>query len=77
MISQARVRLVFCLFANTLTLAHWFYPLFFFKVEFFFFSVLEFELRAYTLNHSTSPLLCDEYFQDKVSKLFAQVGVEP
>jgi hypothetical protein len=33
---------------------------------FFFPVVLGFELRAYTLSHSTSPF-CDGFFQDRVS----------
>jgi hypothetical protein len=35
-----------------------------------FFAVLGFELRAYTLNHSTRPF-CGGFFQDRVSQLFA------
>jgi hypothetical protein len=42
-----------------------------------FFAVLGFELRAYTLNHSTSPFFCDFFFL-KIGpcELFAQVGFE-
>jgi hypothetical protein len=34
----------------------------------FFFSVLGFELKAYTLSHSISPFFCDCFFLDRVSK---------
>jgi hypothetical protein len=47
---------------------------------FFFFAVLVFELRAYTLNHSTSPS-CDFFFfffpEIGSRKLFAWAGFEP
>jgi hypothetical protein len=33
----------------------------------FFFSVLGFELKAYTFSLSTSPFLCEGYFRDRVS----------
>jgi hypothetical protein len=36
-------------------------------VCFVLFAVLELELRAFTLSHSTSPF-CDSYFQDRVSQ---------
>jgi hypothetical protein len=32
----------------------------------FFLPVLEFELRAYTLSHSTNPFFCDGFFQDGI-----------
>jgi hypothetical protein len=31
-----------------------------------FFVVLEFELRAYNLSHSTSPFFCEGFFRDRV-----------
>jgi hypothetical protein len=34
--------------------------------------VLEFELRAYTLSHSTSPCFCDGFFEIQSHELFAQ-----
>jgi hypothetical protein len=39
-----------------------------------FFSVLGFELRAYTLSHSTSPFLCWIIFEIGSHKLFAWAG---
>jgi hypothetical protein len=47
-----------------------------YKLVFFFFEVLGFELRAYTLSHSTSPFLWF-FFWYWVSRLFAQAGLEP
>jgi hypothetical protein len=35
-------------------------------IFFFFLVVLGFELRAYTLSHSTSPFLCERFFRDRV-----------
>jgi hypothetical protein len=32
-----------------------------------FFVVLELELRAFTLSHTTSPIFCNGVFQDRVS----------
>jgi hypothetical protein len=43
---------------------------------FFFFVVLGFELRAYTLSHSTS-LFCDRFFFIGPCKLFVRTGFEP
>jgi hypothetical protein len=40
-------------------------------MTFFFFVVLEFELRTYTLSHSTSPF-CNFFFQDRVSRTIYQ-----
>jgi hypothetical protein len=37
------------------------------KEFFFFFVVLVFEFRAFTLSHSTSPTFCDRVFWDRVS----------
>jgi hypothetical protein len=48
--------------------------------SFFFFVVLEFELRAYTLSHSTSFFWCVIFFffQDRVSgTILPRVGFEP
>jgi hypothetical protein len=45
--------------------------LFFF---FFFFAVLEFELRAYTLSHSTSPFFVTGFFEIGSCELFALAG---
>jgi hypothetical protein len=44
--------------------------------KFFFFSVLGFELKAYTLSHSTSPFfVCVMgFFQDRVSQTICQAG---
>jgi hypothetical protein len=33
-----------------------------------FFAMLEFQLRAYTLNHSTSPFFAKGVFRDKISQ---------
>jgi hypothetical protein len=33
-----------------------------------FFAVLGFEVRAYTLSHSTSPFLVEGFFRDRVSQ---------
>jgi hypothetical protein len=44
---------------------------------FFFFSVLVFELRAYTLSYSTSPFFVMGFFPGKVSELFAWANFEP
>jgi hypothetical protein len=46
---------------------------------FFFFVVLGFELRAYTLNHSNSPLFVCVLgvFMIGCGKLFAQAGLKP
>jgi hypothetical protein len=42
----------------------------------FLLAVLGFELKAYTLSHSTSPFfLCDRFFSRP--ELFAQAGFEP
>jgi hypothetical protein len=44
----------------------------------FFFTVLEFELKAYTLSHSTSLFFCEGFFLELGShQLFAQAGFEP
>jgi hypothetical protein len=43
------------------------FPEFNFFPFFFFFAVLRFELRAYTLSHSTSPFLW-VFFSDRVSQ---------
>jgi hypothetical protein len=42
----------------------------------FFFSVLGFELTAYTLSHSTSPFFAKGFFKIGSRKLFAQAGFE-
>jgi hypothetical protein len=50
------------------------------KLTLFFFVVLEFELRAYTLSHSTSFFWCVIFFffQDRVSgTILPRVGFEP
>jgi hypothetical protein len=39
-----------------------------------FFAVLEFELRAFTLSHSTSPFFVKGFFEIRSHKLFAQAG---
>jgi hypothetical protein len=45
--------------------------------HFFFFEILELELRAFTLSHSTSPSFCDRVFQDRVLyEVFAWAGFE-
>jgi hypothetical protein len=38
-----------------------------YTILFFFFAILGFELRAYTLSHSTNPFY-DVFFWDRVSK---------
>jgi hypothetical protein len=43
---------------------------------FFLFAVLGFELKSFTLGHSTSPVFCDGFFEIGSVKLFAQVGFE-
>jgi hypothetical protein len=43
----------------------------------FFFLLLGFELRAYTLSHSTSPIFVMGFFEIGSRELFAQVGFEP
>jgi hypothetical protein len=47
------------------------------KLSFFFFSVLGFELRAYTLRHSISPFFVMNFFEIGSRKLFSLVGFEP
>jgi hypothetical protein len=42
-----------------------------------FFEVLEFELRAYTLSHSTTPFLWWIFFKIGSRKLFSQADFEP
>jgi hypothetical protein len=43
-----------------------------------FFAVLGFELRAYTLSHSTSPpFFCDGFFEIGSCKPFAWAGFAP
>jgi hypothetical protein len=50
------------------------FSLFFF---FFFFTVLGFELRAFTVSHSTSPIFVEGFFFEIGSReLFAQAGFE-
>jgi hypothetical protein len=41
---------------------------------FFFLVVLGFELRAYTLSHSTCPFFVMGFFEMESPKLFAQAG---
>jgi hypothetical protein len=46
-------------------------------VQVFFLCVcvlLGFDLRAYTLSHSISPIFCDGFFEIGSHELFAQVG---
>jgi hypothetical protein len=44
---------------------------------FFFFAMLGFELRAYTLSHSTSSIFVIGFFEIGSHELFAQAGLEP
>jgi hypothetical protein len=44
---------------------------------FIFFSVLGFELRVYTLSHSTSHFFVVHFFKIGSFELFAQAGFEP
>jgi hypothetical protein len=44
---------------------------------FFFFAVLEFELRAYSLSHCTSPFIVMGFFEIESLELFAWAGFEP
>jgi hypothetical protein len=46
------------------------------SVNLLFFEILGFELRAYTLSHSTSPFLVKGIFKIR-SQLFAWAGFEP
>jgi hypothetical protein len=41
----------------------------------FVFAVVGFELRAYTLSHSTSPLFVMSIFQKGFQEVFAQAGI--
>jgi hypothetical protein len=43
---------------------------------FFFFPVLELELRAFTLSHSTSPIFVKSFFEIGSRELFAWPGFE-
>jgi hypothetical protein len=43
----------------------------------FFFVVLELELGAFTLSHSTSPFVVMGFFEIGSSELFAQAGFKP
>jgi hypothetical protein len=47
-----------------------------FPNEGIFFAVLGFELRAYTLSHSTSSFFIMGFFEIGSQKLFAQAGFE-
>jgi hypothetical protein len=42
----------------------------------FFLAVLGFELRAYTLSHSTSPMFVMGFLKTGSRKIFAQTGFE-
>jgi hypothetical protein len=44
---------------------------------FLFFVVLGFELRVYTLRHSTSAFLCWVFFEIEPRELFAWAGLKP
>jgi hypothetical protein len=50
---------------------------FFFCFDLFFFAVLGFKLRAYTLSHSTSYFFVKDFFETGSLELFAQAGFEP
>jgi hypothetical protein len=41
------------------------------------FAVLGFELRAFTLSHSTSPIFVMDFFEIGSRELFARAGFEP
>jgi hypothetical protein len=47
------------------------------KNPYFFFALLGLELRAFTLSHSTSPILVKSFFKIRSLKLFAQAGFKP
>jgi hypothetical protein len=47
------------------------------QVELFFFVVLGFEFRAYTLSYSTSPFFVMGFFEVGFCKLFTWAGFEP
>jgi hypothetical protein len=47
------------------------------KQQHFFLVVLGFELRAYTLSHSTSPFFLKGFFEIGSRELFAKAGFEP
>jgi hypothetical protein len=44
---------------------------------YYFFVVLGLDLRAYTLNHSTSPFFVKGFGRYSLEELFAQAGFEP
>jgi hypothetical protein len=50
---------------------------YFVPVFFFFFAVLGFELRAYSLSHCTSPFIVMGFFEIGSLELFAWAGFEP
>jgi hypothetical protein len=45
--------------------------------QFFFFLGLGFELRAFTLSHSTSPVVVKGFSSQGLAELFAQAGFKP
>jgi hypothetical protein len=47
------------------------------RVIFFFFPALGFELRVYTLSYSTSPIFFMGFFEIGSLKLFSRAGFEP
>jgi hypothetical protein len=49
----------------------------FFLLHVFLFSVLGFELRTYTLSHSTSSFFVMGFFEIESCELFAWAGLEP
>jgi hypothetical protein len=44
---------------------------------FFFLVTLGFELRVFTLSHSTSLIFCEGFFEIGSHELFASAGFEP
>jgi hypothetical protein len=48
-----------------------------FHFNFFFFLGLGFELRAFTLSHSTSPVVVKGFSSQGLAELFAQAGFKP
>jgi hypothetical protein len=50
--------------------------MFYLFIYLFIFAVLGFELRAYTLSHSTSPIFVIGFFEMGSCELFAWVGFE-
>jgi hypothetical protein len=64
-------------FSAILFLQKFFFASFSFLLSLFFLMILGFELRAYTLSHSTSPFLVMGFFEIGFHGVFVQAGFEP